>query len=72
MGITASSWRRKARLARGSCHESVISSTGAPGWCRLSQVAVRLAFSQVVRAQESPFTRWGSTPNATSRSAVAR
>jgi len=44
----------KAWLARGSCQGSVISSTGAPGWCWRSQAAVRVAFSQVVRAQESP------------------
>jgi hypothetical protein len=53
----------------------VISRTAgrlSPGWCWRNQPAVRVAFSQVVRAQESPLISDGSTPSLSSRSAVER
>lgn len=71
-GCTCRPWRVKAWLARGSCQGSVISRTGAPEWCWPSQAAVRVAFSLVVRAEESPAMRVGAPPSYTRRSVVER
>ena len=49
----------------GQLPGSVISRTAgreAPGWCWPSQAAVRVAFSQMVRAQELPAMRLGASP----------